>query len=322
LQMVLKVMPAIAAGCTVVLKPSEVAPCSAYILTEVIHAAELPAGVFNLVSGDGPTIGEAIASHPGIDMVSFTGSTRAGRRVSELAAGTVKRVTLELGGKSANVILDDADLDKAVTAGVRHCFLNQGQTCIAWTRMLVPRSKQAEAVALAKSVAESISVGDSLSEDTRLGPVITAEQRARVRSYIEKGIAEGATLVTGGATAPDGLPLGYFVRPTVFADVKPDMTIAQEEIFGPVLSIIPYDTEEQAVEIANGTVYGLHGAVWSKDADRARAIARRMRTGTVSINGAAGNPMAPFGGYKQSGSGREMGRAGFEEFLEIKSLQT
>ena len=322
LQALLKIAPALAAGCTVVLKPSEIAPLSAYILAEVIHAIELPKGVFNLLSGDGPTVGEALAAHPGIDMVSFTGSTRAGRRVSEVAAGTIKRVTLELGGKSANLILDDADLQKAVTAGVRHCYLNGGQACIAWSRMLVPRGRYAEAVALAKTAAEAIHVGDPLAEGTHLGPLVSATQRDRVRSYIAQGQKEGARLVTGGADAPEGLPQGYFVRPTVFADVTPDMTIARDEIFGPVLSILPYDTEEQAIAIANDTIYGLSGSVWSQDAERAKRVARRIRTGQISVNGAAGHPLAPFGGYKQSGNGREMGRHGFEEFLETKSIQT
>jgi acyl-CoA reductase-like NAD-dependent aldehyde dehydrogenase len=254
-------------------------------------------------------------------MVSFTGSTRAGKRVSELAAGTVKRVTLELGGKSANVILPDADLEKAVAVGVTNCYLNSGQTCTAWTRMLVPRDRLADAERLAAAKAEKYRVGDPLAEGTNLGPLISDAQRERVRSYIEQGIAEGAKLVTGGADPPEGLEKGYFVRPTVFSDVRPDMTIAQEEIFGPVLSIIPYDTEDEAVEIANGTVYGLAGGVWSSDPAHAEAVARRMRTGQIDINGAMYNPLAPFGGYKQSGVGRENGRLGFEEFLETKSLQ-
>jgi acyl-CoA reductase-like NAD-dependent aldehyde dehydrogenase len=320
-QIIAKVAPALAAGCTVVLKPSEVAPLNAFVLADVIHDAGLPPGVFNLVSGVGPVVGEAIAAHSDVDMVSFTGSTRAGKRVSELAAGTVKRVTLELGGKSANVILADADLEKAVSAGVTNCYLNSGQTCTAWTRMLVPRDRLAEAEQLAAAKAAKYRVGDPLAEGTNLGPLISDVQRDRVRGFIEKGVAEGAKLVAGGAEPPDGLERGYFVRPTVFSEVTPDMTIAQEEIFGPVLSIMPYDTEDEAVEIANGTIYGLAGGVWSADPARAESVARRMRTGQVDINGAMYNPLAPFGGYKQSGVGRENGRIGFEEFLETKSLQ-
>ena len=320
-QIIAKVAPALAAGCTVVLKPSEVAPLNAFVLADVIDEAGLPPGVFNLVSGVGPVVGEAIAAHPDVDMVSFTGSTRAGKRVAELAAASVKRVALELGGKSANVILPDADLEKAVTAGVTNCYLNSGQTCTAWTRMLVPRERLAEAEQIAAARAERYRVGDPLSDGTNLGPLISDVQRDRVRGYIEKGIAEGAKLVTGGAEPPEGLEKGYFVRPTVFSEVTPDMTIAQEEIFGPVLSIIPYDTEDQAVEIANGTIYGLAGGVWSGDQAHAEQVARRLRTGQVDINGAMYNPLAPFGGYKQSGVGRENGRIGFEEFLETKSLQ-
>ena len=320
-QIIAKVAPALAAGCTVVLKPSEVAPLNAFLLAEAIDEAGLPPGVFNLVSGVGPVVGEAIAAHPDVDMVSFTGSTRAGKRVAELAAASVKRVALELGGKSANVILPDADLEKAVSAGVTNCYLNSGQTCTAWTRMLVPRERLAEAEQIAAARAERYRVGDPLSDGTNLGPLISDVQRDRVRGYIEKGIAEGAKLVTGGAEPPDGLEKGYFVRPTVFSEVTPDMTIAQEEIFGPVLSIIPYDTEDQAVEIANGTIYGLAGGVWSGDQAHAEQVARRLRTGQVDINGAMYNPLAPFGGYKQSGVGRENGRIGFEEFLETKSLQ-
>jgi len=320
-QVVAKVAAAMAAGCTIVLKPSEVAPLTAFILAEIAHEAGLPAGVFNLVSGLGPVVGEALASHPDVDMISFTGSTRAGKRVSELAAQTVKRVALELGGKSANIILDDADLEKAVQGGVANCYFNSGQTCSAHTRMLVPRSRHDEAVKIAKAAAESFTVGDPRVGKAKLGPLISDVQRERVRGYINKGIAEGATLVTGGAEPPEGLEKGYFVRPTVFANVRNDMTIAREEIFGPVLSIIPYEDEDDAVRIANDTPYGLAGGVWSADPERAKRVARRLRTGQVDINGGSFNPFAPFGGYKQSGNGRELGRYGFEEFLETKSLQ-
>jgi acyl-CoA reductase-like NAD-dependent aldehyde dehydrogenase len=320
-QIVAKVAPALAAGCTVVLKPSEVAPLNAFILAEIVHEVGLPAGVFNLVSGSGPVVGEAIAGHPDVDMVSFTGSTRAGKRVAELAAQTVKRVALELGGKSANVILDDADLEKAVTAGVNNAFLNSGQTCTAWTRMLVPRDKQDQAARIAAGVAESLTPGDPFGDTARLGPLVSEAQRDRVRNYIRKGVDEGARLVTGGDEAPEGLDKGYYVRPTVFADVRSEMTIAQEEIFGPVLSILPYDDDDDAVRIANDTIYGLAGGVWSGDPERAKAVARRLRTGQVDINGGGFNFMAPFGGYKQSGVGRELGRYGLEEFLETKSLQ-
>jgi len=321
-QVAAKVALALAAGCTVVLKPSEVAPLSAFVLAEIVDAVRLPRGVFNLVSGDGPTVGEAIARHVEVDMVSFTGSTRAGKRVSEIASATVKRVALELGGKSANVILDDADLGKAVKTGVQNCYLNSGQTCSAWTRMLVPRARHAEAVAIAKKVAESFTPGSPLDDKTRLGPLASKTQQERVRGYIRKGVEEGATLVTGGPEQPDGLPKGYFVRPTVFADVKNTMTIAREEIFGPVLCILPYDGEEEAIAIANDSPYGLAGGVWSADPERAKRVARRIRAGQVDINGGAFNPTAPFGGFKQSGRGREYGKWGFEEFLEIKSMQS
>jgi acyl-CoA reductase-like NAD-dependent aldehyde dehydrogenase len=320
-QIAAKVAPALAAGCTVVLKPSEVAPLNAFILAEIIDGVGLPPGVFNLVCGTGPVVGEAIAAHPDVDMVSFTGSTRAGRRVSELAAATVKRVALELGGKSPNVILDDADLERAVTDGVGKCFLNSGQTCSALTRMIVPRSRLAEVEEIAVRVAESYTPGDPFADTTRLGPLVSAAQRERVRNYIAKGIEEGAKLLTGGIEPPEGLERGWFVRPTVFSEVRPDMTIAQEEIFGPVLAIIPYDTEDEAVEIANGTAYGLAGGVWSADPDRAMAVARRLRTGQVEVNGGAFNPLAPFGGFKQSGHGRELGRFGLEEYLELKAIQ-
>jgi aldehyde dehydrogenase (NAD+) len=320
-QIAAKVAPALAAGCTVVLKPSEVAPLNAFVLAEIIDDIGLPAGVFNLVTGTGDVVGEAMSAHPDIDMISFTGSTRAGKRISEVAASTVKRVTLELGGKSPNVILDDADLEKAVADGVAKAFLNSGQTCSALTRMIVPRSKLAEVEAIAKATAEAFTPGDPFGETTRLGPLVSEAQRERVRGYIKKGQDEGARLVTGGAEAPEGLEQGFFVRPTVFSDVSTDMTIAQEEIFGPVLSILPYDDEEEAVRIANDTIYGLAGGVWSGDADRAKAVARRIRTGQVEVNGGSFNPMAPFGGYKQSGKGRELGKFGIEEYLETKSLQ-
>jgi aldehyde dehydrogenase (NAD+) len=320
-QLSAKLAPALAAGCTVVAKPSEVAPSSAFILAEIIHEVGLPAGVFNLVSGVGPEVGEALASHPDVDMVTFTGSTRAGKRVAELAAATCKRVALELGGKSANVILDDADLEAAVTDGVGKCYLNSGQTCSALTRMLVPRDKLDEATEIAARVAETFTPGDPFEPTTRLGPLASAAQRDRVRGYIQKGIEEGATLAAGGAEAPEGLDKGYFVRPTVFTNVESSMTIAQEEIFGPVLSILPYDDEDDAVRIANDTVYGLAGGVWSADPERAKAVARRIRTGQVEINGGAFNVQAPFGGFKQSGYGRELGPHGLEEYFELKSLQ-
>jgi len=320
-QIAAKVAPALAAGCTVVLKPSEVAPLNAFVLAEIFDDIGLPHGVFNLVSGTGPVVGEAIAAHPGVDMVSFTGSTRAGRRVSELAAGTVKRVTLELGGKSANVLLDDADLSVAVPDGVFKCFLNSGQTCSALTRMLVPRERLAEAEELAVAAAESFTPGSPFDPQSRIGPLVSAVQRDRVRAYIDGAVDEGARLVTGGSAAPEGLETGFYVQPTVFSGVTPEMTIAREEIFGPVLSLIPYDTEEEAVAIANDTQYGLAGGVWSDDPARAEAVARRLRTGQVEVNGGRFNPLAPFGGYKQSGNGREYGTFGLEEFLEVKSLQ-
>jgi aldehyde dehydrogenase (NAD+) len=320
-QVVTKVAAALAAGCTVVLKPSEVAPLSAYVLAEITAAAGLPVGVFNLVTGTGPVVGEALAAHPDVDMISFTGSTRAGRRVSEVAAGTVKRVALELGGKSANVLLPDAEVPKAVKVGLANCFINAGQTCTAWTRMLVPSALHDEVVSLAVSAARAYVVGDPLAEGTRVGPLAFAGQRDRVRSYISAGISSGAALACGGLEPPEGLGRGYFVRPTIFAGVRPDATIAQEEIFGPVLSIIPYEDVDEAVEIANSTPYGLAGAVWSADQDAAVAVARRMRTGQVDVNGGRFNPLAPFGGYKQSGNGRELGRYGLEEFLEVKAIQ-
>jgi aldehyde dehydrogenase (NAD+) len=316
-----KVAPALTAGCTVVLKPSEVVPLNAFVLAEVCDEVGLPPGVFNLVTGTGPVVGEALVAHPETDLVSFTGSTRAGRRVSELAAQDVKAVSLELGGKSPNVILDDADLEQAVTDGVAKCYLNSGQTCSALTRMLVPRDRLEQAERIAAVVAESFTLGDPFTEGTMLGPLASAAQLERVRGYIEKGRKEGARLVTGGAEPPEGLDEGYYVRPTVFSDVTSDMTIAQEEIFGPVLAIMPYDDEDDAVRIANDTVYGLAGGVWSADEERAKRVAGRIRTGQVEINGGAFNPMAPFGGFKQSGHARELGRYGIEEFLVTKSLQ-
>ena len=323
-QIAAKVAYAMAAGCTVVLKPSEVAPVDAFILAEVIDEIGLPGGVFNLVSGVGPVVGEAMASHPDVDMVSFTGSTRAGKRVAQLGAETIKKIALELGGKSANVLLadlDEAGFKKAVRDGVGKAFLNSGQTCSALTRMLVPRERLAEAEAIAGATANAMVVGDPFAEGVHLGPLASAAQRDRVQGYIQKGIDEGATLVAGGLGKPEGVDVGFYVRPTVFSAVTPEMTIAQEEIFGPVLSILPYADEDDAVRIANGVVYGLAGGVWSADKAHAEQVARRLRTGQVEVNGGAFNPNAPFGGYKQSGVGREYGRFGLEEFLEIKSLQ-
>ncbi len=320
-QIAAKVAAALAAGCTIIVKPSEVAPLNAFLLAEILDELELPAGVFNLVTGFGPVVGEALASHPGIDMISFTGSTRAGRRVSELASGTVKRVALELGGKSPNVILEDADLQQAIKDGVSKCYLNSGQTCSALTRMLVPRSRLDEAEQIVTAVAEYFKPGDPFSSETTLGPLVSDTQRERVRGYIRQGQEEGAKLLTGGEEPPEGLERGYFVRPTVFSEVTPEMTIAQEEIFGPVLVLMPYEDEEDAVRIANDSDYGLAGGVWSGDEEHAKRVARRIRTGQVEINGGAFNPMAPFGGYKQSGHGRELGRFGLEEFLTVKALQ-
>jgi aldehyde dehydrogenase (NAD+) len=318
-QVIAKIGPALAAGCTVVLKPSEVTPLTAYLLADVIAAAGLPAGVVNIVAGTGVEVGEPLAAHPGIDMISFTGSTRAGRRVAELGANTVKKVALELGGKSANVLLPDADFAVAVKVGVANAYLNSGQTCTAQTRMLVPAERHDEAVELAVAAAGRYTPGPPFEETTRLGPLVSESQRTRVRGYVEKGIAEGATLATGGVEAP--LDRGYFVAPTVFGDVTPAMTIAREEIFGPVLAVLPYSSEEEAAAIANDSVYGLAGGVWSADPERAVAFARRIRTGQVDVNGARFNPAAPFGGYKQSGVGRELGRYGVEEFTELKSIQ-
>ncbi|MBX3313340.1 MAG: aldehyde dehydrogenase family protein [Actinobacteria bacterium] len=324
-QIVAKVAPALVAGCTIVLKPSEVAPLNAFILAEIIDSAGLPAGVFNLVSGTGPVVGEAIASHPDVDMVSFTGSTRAGQRVGELGAQTIKRVALELGGKSANILLpglEGAELEKAARAAVGSAFLNSGQTCTAFTRLLVPRAKEQEILDIVKDEVETTyTIGDPAAGAGRLGPLISDVQRDRVRDFIRTGESEGATLVTGGADAPDDLPTGYYVKPTVFAGVTQDMTIAQEEIFGPVLSVLAYDDVDEAVAIANDTRYGLSGGVWGADAEEAKDVARRVRTGQLEINGGAFNPLAPFGGFKQSGNGRELGPYGLEEFLQTKSMQ-
>jgi len=319
-QIVCKVAPALAAGCAMVLKPSELAPLSAYLFAEILHEAGVPPGVFNLVNGDGLTVGAAISSHPDIVMVSFTGSTRAGVAVAAAAAPTVKRVTQELGGKSANIILDDADLANAVEEGVRTCFRNSGQSCNAPTRMLVPRSKLACAVDAAQRAAEATKVGDPFTEGTHLGPVVSRAQFEKVQRLIGKGIEERATLVAGGLGRPDGLGKGYFVKPTVFADVRNDMTIAREEIFGPVLCIIPYEDEDDAVQIANDTPYGLSGFVTSGDPERARRVAKRIRAGNLHINGARVDFGGCFGGYKQSGNGREWGEAGLDEFLELKAI--
>jgi len=320
-QIAAKVAPALAAGCTVVLKPSEVAPLNAYLLAEVFHFIGLPPGVFNLVIGTGAEVGETLVAHPEVDMVSFTGSTTAGRRIGAVAAQTVKRVALELGGKSPLIILDDANMTEAVTAGLTGCFLNAGQTCIALTRMIVPRSKLAEAEAIAQFGAESITVGSPFDPATQMGPLVSALQRDRVVGHIEQGIAEGARLLAGGPTPPDGLDRGYFVRPTVFSGVTPEMSIVREEIFGPVLVIEAYDHEDEAVALANDTIYGLNAAVISADEERAIAVGRRIRAGQVQINDGAFNICAPFGGFGQSGNGREFGRWGLEEFLETKSMQ-
>ncbi len=319
-QIACKVAPALAAGCTMVLKPSEIAPLSGYLFAQILHEAGVPPGVFNLVNGDGPTVGAALAAHPDVDMVSFTGSTRAGVAVAMAAAPTVKRVTQELGGKSANIILDDADLEQAVTAGVQACFLNTGQSCNAPTRMLVPRSKLGAAVAAAKRAAESTTVGDPRAEGTTIGPLASRAQFEKVQRLIAQGIEEGAELVTGGLGRPEHLARGYFVKPTVFANVRNDMTIAREEIFGPVLAIIPYADEADAIRIANDTPYGLSGYVTSGDLERARRVARQIRSGNVHVNGAQPDLGAAFGGYKQSGNGREWGAAGLAEFLELKAI--
>lgn len=319
-QVTCKIAPAIATGCTIVIKPSELSPVSAIILTEIIADAGLPEGVFNLVNGDGPTVGAAISSHPEIDMVSFTGSTRAGREVAKAAADGIKRVCQELGGKSANIILDDAaDFAKAVAGGVLGCFGNCGQSCNAPTRMLVPQARMAEAIEIAKATSAKAIPGDTQDENTRIGPVVSQAQFDKIQALIQAGIDEGATLVAGGVGKPDGLNTGYYVKPTVFANVTNDMTIAREEIFGPVLSILGYKDDDDAVAIANDTDYGLSGYV-SGEPEHARAVARRLRTGMVHINGAGPDFAAPFGGYKQSGNGREWGVEGFHEFLEIKAV--
>jgi aldehyde dehydrogenase (NAD+) len=319
-QIVCKVAPALAAGCTMVLKPSEIAPLSAYLFAQILHEADLPPGLFNLVNGDGPTVGSAIASHPDVAMVSFTGSTRAGVAVASAAAPTVKRVTQELGGKSANIILEDADLENGVKEGVQACFRNTGQSCDAPTRMLVSRSQMTEAVKAARQTADATKVGLPLTEGTHIGPLASKAQFEKVQRMIHTGIEEGATLVTGGPGRPDGLTKGYFVKPTVFTDVRNDMIIAREEIFGPVLCIIPYEDENDAVRIANDTPYGLSGYVTSRDLERARGVAKRIRSGNVHINGARLDFAGCFGGYKQSGNGREWGEAGLEEFLELKAI--
>jgi acyl-CoA reductase-like NAD-dependent aldehyde dehydrogenase len=320
-QVVAKVAPALAAGCTVVLKASEIAPLTAFMLAEIAADAGLPAGVLNVITGTGATAGEGLVLHPLVDQISFTGSTRAGRRISQLAAESVTPVTLELGGKSASVLLPDADIEKAAKFAIYNAFSNAGQTCTALTRLLVPAEDQERALAVAVETAGKLTLGDPLDESTRLGPLASETQLERVRGYIRQGVAEGARLVVGGADPPPGLEQGYFVQATVFADVRPEMTIAQEEIFGPVLSVIPYGDESEALEIANGTRYGLAGAVWSQDQNHAIDFARRLEAGTVEVNGGAFSLLAPFGGVKQSGHGREFGKYGLEEFLVPKSIQ-
>jgi aldehyde dehydrogenase (NAD+) len=319
-QAVCKIAPALAAGCTIVLKPADMAPLSAFLLAEAAHEIGLPAGVLNIVSGPGRVVGEAIVAHPGVDMVSFTGSLQAGRRIAAVAGDGIKKVCLELGGKSAFVVLDDAPFDKAIPAGVNNCMQNSGQTCSAWTRMLVPRAKHDEAVELAKAQLAKLTVGDPFDPKTRLGPLASADQRTTVLGFIEQGKKEGATLVAGGGR-PAGLAKGFYVEPTIFANVKNTMTIAQEEIFGPVLSIIPYDSESQAIEIANDSPYGLAGGVWAATPERAMTVAKQLRTGQVDINGGRFNVLAPFGGYKKSGIGREIGPLAIEEYFQIKSIQ-
>ncbi len=319
-QIACKVAPALAAGCTMLMKPSEYTPTSALIFAEVLHEAGVPAGVFNLVNGLGLEVGAPMASHPGLDMISFTGSTRAGIDVAQRAAPTVKRVTQELGGKSANIILEDADFEKAIGGGAAQCFMNSGQSCNAPTRMLVPMSRMEEAAAIAKASAEQTKTGDPREAGTVIGPVVNRTQWEKIQALIEKGVQEGATLAAGGPGRPAGLNKGYYVRPTVFANVTSDMTIAREEIFGPVLSIIGFKDEEDAIRIANDTPYGLAGYVSSGDIERARRVSRRIRAGNVNLNGAFNERRAPFGGYKQSGNGREWGRFGIEEYLEVKAV--
>ncbi len=319
-QITCKVAPALAAGCTMILKPSEFTPTSALIFAEILHEAGVPKGVFNLINGLGPDVGAAMSGHPGIDMISFTGSTRAGVDVAQRAAPTVKRVSQELGGKSPNIILEDADMQKAVTGGVAHVFMNSGQSCNAPTRMLVPHSKMNEAMAIAKGVAEGTKAGDPRAADTKIGPVVSAIQWDKIQALINKGIAEGATLVAGGPGRPEGVEKGYYVRPTVFANVTNDMTIAREEIFGPVISIMGFNDEAEAVKIANDTPYGLAGYVSAGSVERARSVARKIRAGNVNLNGVPNERTAPFGGYKQSGNGREWGKFGLDEYLEVKAI--
>ena len=320
-QVTCKVAPALAVGCTMVLKPSEVAPLSSYIFTEIMHEAGVPAGVYNMVNGDGPGVGTALSKHPDVDMMSFTGSTRAGSLVAQNAAPTVKRVTQELGGKSPNVVLDDADLEAAVTGGVLHMYNNTGQSCNAPSRMLVPRGRLAEAEQIAAAVSQTVVVGDTADKDTTMGPVVSKVQWDKIQGLIQKGIDEGAKLVCGGTGLPDGIDAGHYVRPTVFSEANNDMTISREEIFGPVLTMIPYDSEEEAIRIANDTPYGLAGYVQSGDMEHARAVAAKIRAGNIHINGASGGPDIPFGGYKQSGNGREWGAHGFTDYLEIKAIE-
>ncbi|MEC9083665.1 MAG: aldehyde dehydrogenase family protein, partial [Pseudomonadota bacterium] len=320
-QIILKVVPAIAAGCTVVLKPSEIAPQAAFILADILDETDLPAGVFNMVCGAGQTVGETLIRHPDVRMLSFTGSTRTGHAIAHAAADDFKRIALEMGGKSASVVLSDADLEAAVKGTVSNCLLNSGQTCTALTRLLVPADRHDEACKLAAAAAARMTPGNPLDEATRLGPLASAQQRDRVVDYIRLGVAEGATLVAGGPDAPEGLDKGYFVQATVFGNVDPNSTIAQEEIFGPVLCVIPYNDEAEALRIANGTAYGLSGAVWSADREKAKAFAAKLRTGQVTVNGGGFNPLAPFGGFGHSGIGREFGKWGLEEFLEVRSLQ-